>query len=440
MGLSHAPRVITDGLVLGLDAANTRSYVGSGTTWTDLIGSNNGTLTNGPVFTQEPKLEPFGGAGSVSFDGSDDYLECSNTVWSDLAGVNTSFTIEAWIYPTNVSSQAGEIIGITNSGSTSSVSFRILPTYALRFGNWGSGYTSAVSSSNAVTQNAWNHVVASKDGSTLRLFVNGNQVASVTVTDGTLPTFSRNTQIGGRSEDNATKFIGYISNLRVVNGTALYTSNFTPPRKKLEVTSDTILLTCQKGPIRDRSSSAHAITIAGDAKSISGASYFEFDGTNHYADLPDSNDFAVGTSGDITIEAWINSDDWSGDGGYVCLYQCGDGTGLSIMFALGRLRLQNYGTEFSLGSTTLSTGQWYNIVAVRKDGILTGYVNGSVENAAVSNTVDFSQNGPRIGQWKGLTGYHFDGKISNFKIYKNKGLTAAEVKQNYRNTKSRYGL
>ena len=83
-------------------------------------------------------------------------------------------------------------------------------------------------------------------------------------------------------------------------------------------------------------------------------------------------------------------------------------------------------------------GQWYHIVAVRKDGTLTGYVNGSVENAGASNTVNFSQNGPRIGQWKGITGYHFDGKISNFKIYKNKGFTAAEVLQNYNALKGRY--
>ena len=69
MGLGHSPRIVTDGLVLCLDAANKRSYGGSGTTWTDLKGSNNGTLTNmdGANFSSA-------NGGSLSFDGASDYI------------------------------------------------------------------------------------------------------------------------------------------------------------------------------------------------------------------------------------------------------------------------------------------------------------------------------------------------------------------------------
>ena len=59
--LTHSPRIITDGLVLCLDAANKQSYPGSGTVWTDLAGSNNGTLTNGPTFSSA-------NGGSIVFD------------------------------------------------------------------------------------------------------------------------------------------------------------------------------------------------------------------------------------------------------------------------------------------------------------------------------------------------------------------------------------
>ena len=53
MGLSHSPNIVTDGLVLCLDAANPRSYPGSGTSWLDLSGQgNNGTL-NGPTFSND---------------------------------------------------------------------------------------------------------------------------------------------------------------------------------------------------------------------------------------------------------------------------------------------------------------------------------------------------------------------------------------------------
>jgi len=66
MAFSHSPKIVTDGLVLCLDAANTKSYPGTGTNWKDLSGNgNNGTLTNGPTFDS-------GNGGSISFDGSND--------------------------------------------------------------------------------------------------------------------------------------------------------------------------------------------------------------------------------------------------------------------------------------------------------------------------------------------------------------------------------
>jgi len=69
MSFTHSPRIVTSGLVLCLDAANPKSYPGSGTTWSDLSGNgNSGTLTNGPTFDSS-------NLGSISFDGVDDYAE-----------------------------------------------------------------------------------------------------------------------------------------------------------------------------------------------------------------------------------------------------------------------------------------------------------------------------------------------------------------------------
>jgi hypothetical protein len=64
-------KIVTDGLVLCLDAADRTSYLGSGTTWFDLAGSNNGTLTNGPTFNST-------NGGSIVFDGVDDYASVTN--------------------------------------------------------------------------------------------------------------------------------------------------------------------------------------------------------------------------------------------------------------------------------------------------------------------------------------------------------------------------
>ncbi len=90
MGLAHSPRTVTDGLVLALDAGNTKSYPGSGTAWTDLIGSNNGTLTNGPTYNSD-------NGGSIVFDGTNDYVTISDD--SDFTFGTGDLTVEAWFKP-----------------------------------------------------------------------------------------------------------------------------------------------------------------------------------------------------------------------------------------------------------------------------------------------------------------------------------------------------
>ena len=71
MAFANGPKIVTDGLVLSLDAADRNSYPGSGTAWNDLAGSNNGTLTNGPTFNSS-------NGGSIVFDGVDDYASTNN--------------------------------------------------------------------------------------------------------------------------------------------------------------------------------------------------------------------------------------------------------------------------------------------------------------------------------------------------------------------------
>ena len=83
-------KIVTNGLVLNLDAAQLRSYPTTGTNWTDLSGSgNNGTLTNGPTFNS-------GNGGNIVFDGTNDYATASDS--SSLRP--TSFGIDVWFRPT----------------------------------------------------------------------------------------------------------------------------------------------------------------------------------------------------------------------------------------------------------------------------------------------------------------------------------------------------
>ena len=85
MALAHSPRIVRDNLVLYLDAANTKSYPGSGTTWTDISGKgHHGTLINGTIFNSNEN--------SMDFDGTNDQISCG------LSGgpLNTSYTYIIW--------------------------------------------------------------------------------------------------------------------------------------------------------------------------------------------------------------------------------------------------------------------------------------------------------------------------------------------------------
>jgi hypothetical protein len=98
-----------NGLVLCLDAGNTKSYPGSGTTWTDLSGSgNNGTLTNGPTYSSA-------NGGSIVFDGVDDYVVTGN---SGITG-NQSWSLSIWVSVNILENGAGRQGWIIWKGASS---------------------------------------------------------------------------------------------------------------------------------------------------------------------------------------------------------------------------------------------------------------------------------------------------------------------------------
>jgi hypothetical protein len=97
MSFHHSPKIVTDGLVLCLDAANKKSYSGSGTIWKDLVGSNNGTLVGGVSYSSK-------NSGIFLLDGIDGYI----TIPIDLT--STKYTIIA----------AARYTGVTNNRIISS--------------------------------------------------------------------------------------------------------------------------------------------------------------------------------------------------------------------------------------------------------------------------------------------------------------------------------
>jgi hypothetical protein len=114
MSFVHSPKIVTDGLVLALDAGNTKSYPGSGTTWFDKSGrGNNGTLVNGVGYTSSFN-------GSLVFDGADDKVTFGSP------SVSTSCTVSQWIQPLSGSVNTMRTIEYVTVNSATTIIFSYL--------------------------------------------------------------------------------------------------------------------------------------------------------------------------------------------------------------------------------------------------------------------------------------------------------------------------
>ena len=108
MALAHSPRIVRDNIVQYLDAANTKSYPGSGTTWTDMSSRNrDGTLTNGPTFSTD-------NLGCFNFDGSNDYVNL-NYVFTQASSAN-SYTVVVAAKLSSTSDSRRQIFACDNGG------------------------------------------------------------------------------------------------------------------------------------------------------------------------------------------------------------------------------------------------------------------------------------------------------------------------------------
>lgn len=166
MSAQSGPDIIEDGLVLCLDAANRRSYPGSGSTWIDLSGrGNNGTLANTPTFS----------AGSFTFNGTSQDVDCGNATSLQI----TVGTIGAWFAADNTNSGYNGIITKQLAWGLF-VQDNILVTY-----DWGNsiGRTTSIN----VGNNAWNHVMMTftetigTPSNNANIYLNGNLVLTTTV-------------------------------------------------------------------------------------------------------------------------------------------------------------------------------------------------------------------------------------------------------------------
>jgi hypothetical protein len=207
MALQHSPSIVTSGLVLCLDAANPRSYPGSGTAWRDASGTgNNGTLLNGVSYESTNN-------GTLVFNGTDQYSSVPQSATNNIT--SNQITFGGWCFPT-ISNKYQHILvknvnesrqyGMWLSQNGTSQIFRNLNGVVSQ-GN--------VSISTNWGVNVWNYIILVYNGSTIKIYLNGNEVFSEAAT-GNIVTTDSNVNIGGEPSQ-AFFFSGKISNAILYN-------------------------------------------------------------------------------------------------------------------------------------------------------------------------------------------------------------------------------
>ena len=196
-------------------------------------------FTNAGIYdaTSKNDLETVGGAqisttqskwggSSMVFDGSGDYLTPQNNPQNSMG--TGDFTIEAWIYPTSVTSAGVSILSNrSDAGADTVLICAFSTTGGLYFHTQA---TAVLNSGTPPTANIWQHVAFVRSSGALRIYLNGTQIgSSVSFTSNLSSTLPLLIGRDGTRSGPATDFAGYIQDLRITRGYARYTSNFTAP-------------------------------------------------------------------------------------------------------------------------------------------------------------------------------------------------------------------
>lgn len=379
--------------------------------------------------------------GSVYFDGNNDYLDVSDASL-DLDG--DDWSIEAWWYPTNLTQQNQVLID-----TRPDISLLILlnrtgsgDTYVYT-GNGSGGYIGAPAidsgSNSPIIESQWNHISLVKNGSSIYLYHNGQQVGSSTY----LPSGFNGTMRIGAYESSGSSgdyLYGYISDLRIVKGTAVYTGGFTPPSGPLTTTGGTysittnvntsitsghtkLLLKGTDASIIDKSQGAN-LKLFGDTTGSTTQAKFSntksiyFDGSGDGI-LCKGTQIPTGATESWTIEAWVYVANTSIERQIFAQYSAGSS---STRFVFGvtnaKFRVFNGGTSlYSLNAASLNT--WTHVAVTYNGSAAELYVDGISQGTVTLNRgvddVDLQIGARNEGATQPWVGYIQDARVTKGK-------------------------
>ena len=393
---------------------------GTGNNNTFLDGSTNNYTITRVGDTEQHAFSPFRSGGySVELDGTGDYLSLASN--SDFGLGNGSWTVEWWYYLT--SSVASANIYLFDFGSN-----------GLRVQLYNGTFYFITSANDQITQtvaglthNQWHHFAGVRNGNTVTLYVNGVSHGTVSTSENMAATTLRIGAYGGHNTNYT--FPGYITDFRIVKGTAVYTSYFSPPTERLTAITNTKLLIGGNG-FRDASSNTHAVTANGNTAISAFSPYNEsgaydaateggsalFDGNGDALRTQSSSNLQLG-SGDFTVEYWLYTNSFNSTGNVFDGRDAGSGNSfITNTNTSGQHRLWYPGGYRITSTTTMSANSWYHIAIVRNSGVVKMYIDGVAESQTWSTTTNFTGQTVTLGTEVDGASSPFHGYISNVRI------------------------
>jgi len=371
--------------------------------------------------------------GSGYFDGSGDYLTAPSS--SAFTFGTGDFTIEGWVYVTAHNGAGAN--GIFQQGTTA---FPSSTTNTVSFGTVSSGQVWQIYAKNTNTNssatwafNTWYHFAVVRSSGTTKLYING--VSVITVASDT--TNYTGTYFGiGSIYGTGYSQLGYISDVRVVNGTAVYTTTFTPPSAPLTAIANTSLLTLQNNQSVNNNvfieNSTNNFLVTRSSTPAQGtfspyggnwSNYFgNANGNGLYLSAQSSGTGGVALDGNYTIEMWLYPTGASGSG-YSMLTATNTNGGYFQYYynSSGNIGYYTPGYgQLTTSSAPLTFNTWQHVALVRSSNVVKVYVNG-VEKAFSSVITDSST--VYVNYIGGLGSvYNTFGNISNLRVLKGTAL------------------
>jgi len=395
-------------------------YIADGSTNAHSITVNGNTKTEAFSPYEHAGYSTADHGGSIYFDGSGDYAVVAND--ASLQMGTGDFTFEWWWNPDHYATMRPLCVLGTGAGSWSIVMLSN-GTFDFVFG------TSAVfTSSINYAINKWTHIAIVRESGTVTCYVDG--VSQRTASNSYNQNATTGIGIGYDSAAPSQVFKGSLADVRIVKGTAVYTSAFTPPTAPLTaITNTSLLLNGTDAGIIDKSQSVKTITLNGDVKSSTTQSKYltssmYFDGTGDYLTMSPSNLFAFRT-GDFTIEGWAYITA-SGDKG---LFQQGTSNFPATNTNSVALQITNAApadSEWAIyaanayheSTVNYALNQWYHFAVVRASSVTKLYIDGT-QALSVADTADYTGTYFGIGSIYGAANAQcFSGHISDFRITK----------------------